>query len=114
MGKAYEERLSEISSAWREIEPDLLEAEALWGWAAIDAVRELRQAHGELVPCGGEYLWTKNPNPQSWQTVDRSPKRLERLEKVVFLGRDPEDTYLKELVNAVAPGRKSRPAKLSI
>jgi len=98
---AYEERLSRVQSALRQVEPDFLEAEVLWGEAVVEAISTLRQVYGKLIARVNEYLWVKNPNPEVWQTVDRNPERLRRLEEFVFdIGRD-DDPYRNELQEAV-------------
>lgn len=99
--KAFDERLSAVRAALREVEPDFLEAEALWGDSVVTARKALGQVHGKLMIRVAEYLRLKNPEEPHWQ-MHYSQEQRQRLDENLFGVRGDDDPYRRELDEVVA------------
>lgn len=102
MRQAFEDRFAQVDEAVAQLEVSLLEAEALWGNAATEIFSEFHKCRAELIARINEYLWVENPNHPSWITIDRNPKRLDRLREIALaLHSAEDDEYRKKLDRSI-------------
>lgn len=101
VSKAYQARLDLLSEARREIAPDLLEAEVLWGRELKLLIRAIRNLENELIFAVGHHVELRDPD----NTIEHK-EAIKRIMKdrrdVLYEGGDGEtDPFADDYAAAV-------------